>query len=241
MADCPYSCVDGYVYDPYKHIKIVCPHCLGEKRSKVRSGEVVNELKLPPSLTNGNFVPDAVIVNTELGALEAESVTLVLDKMKTLIKDVSIGILPDESILFNLGRKVIDSNFIAPFLTKAYSSGLSVLPLLSTIDIIKSRHNIDTDNSERPSNIVSYDDITSKKVCLVVIDAGSTNEEILAVKGVMQLRARYNLPTIIITHVWNYTVHSLYGDNLSKRYDIATLYQVKYKQRSKNINLGVVS
>lgn len=223
--------MDGYIINPYTHRRELCPECAEKRHKMVKTGEVKEELKLPPSLTGGNFIPDAVIPSSERSALEADSVDEIIEKAKSVISDLLIGVLPDESLLFNFGRKAYDANFIAPLLTKAYEGGLSAVPLLTPVDIIQSRHYLDSGDTQERKDIISYNDIRNKQVCVVCIDAGATNEEILAVKGVMQLRAMYNLPTIMVTHVWNYNIGCLYNEGGTKSYSIATLYQVRYKNK----------
>lgn len=228
MSDCPYNCDDGYIINPYTHRKEVCPHCLAVRRKEVRQGDHMDKLKLPPSLTGGNFVPDAVILKDELKILEPESVIEVIDRMKSLISDAALGVAPDESILFNLGRRAVDANFIAPFMTKAYMGGLSITPLLTGLDILQSRHALDYREEDKLGDIPKFPELLDKQVCVISIDAGTTREEILAVKGLLQLRGRKNLPTIIITHVWNPMVLSMCSEVELKGFDIATLYQVVY-------------
>lgn len=226
MSDiCPNRCVDGYYIDPYTHKRKLCQHCLEKRRAEVKTAEIKDKLNLPPSLCGNNFNVENILLQNQRSRLESESVKLVLEEAEKLVRDISIGELPTESVLFNFGARCHDANFISPFLRKAYASGLTVLPLLTPIDIIRSRKGLaDGENND----VISYDDIVSKQVCLVVLDSGSSQEDILAVKGVMQLRSLRNLPTVIITHVWNKTVSYLHDDPGFSSYELATLYSVKY-------------
>lgn len=236
MSDCPYNCIDGFIINPYTHKKETCPHCLEKRRKEVRSGDHTDKLKLPPSLTGGNFVPEAVIIQDEWKYLDAESVNAVIDRMKSLISDAALGVAPDESIVFNLGKRAVDANFIAPYMTKAYTGGLTITPLLTGLDILESRQALDLREESSLSDVPRFKDILSKQVCIISLDAGTTKDELLAVKGLLQLRGRNNLPTIIITHVWNIDVRSMCSDIEVKRFDIATLYQVIYGKAGGNSN-----
>lgn len=222
---CPNGCIDGYYIDPYTHKRKVCAFCQEKRRKEANTADIKDKLNLPPSLCGSNFSPEAIIPDYQQRVMEDISVKEVICKCEELIRDVSIGELPKESVLFNFGMKCKDNNFIAPFLKKAYGGGLSVLPVLTPLDIVKSRREY-TSNTD--SDTVGYDDILSKQVCLIILDAGSSYDDILAVKGVMQLRGLRNLATIIVTHVWNRGVAQLYGEGDEKLYSLATLYSIRY-------------
>ena len=77
----------------------------------------------------------------------------------------------------------------------------------------------------------------------MVLDAGAVHGDVLAVKGLMQLRAKNLRPTIIFTNVWNSSVHDLH-DNDSGSYNIAKLCSVEYiKKLNTNIKseMGITS
>lgn len=223
---CPNGCIDGYIRNPYTHKKEICPFCKDKRKMKMKTGEVSDELKLPLSLCGTNYAPEAIIPAYKRNLLEADSVQEVLDKLKELIQDASLGVLPKESILLNFGSSCHDANFIAPYLKKAYEAGLTIAPVMSPADIIVSRRA--QMNGIEDYDGIEYKKILSSKICLIVMDAGTLSDEIMAVKGVMQLRARQNLPTIIVTHVWNNSLMTLQACNGESCYDLATLYAVRY-------------
>lgn len=223
---CPNNCVNGYYINPYTHKKEVCQYCLEKRRKEANTAEITEKLNLPPSLCGGNFTPDAIISDTAKKHMDLQSVKDVLDVCKKLIQDVSIGELPTESIMFNFGSKCKDNNFIAPFMRRAYSGGLTLTRVLTSLDIIKSRRAYSTGIED--DSVEDYEDILSKQVCMIIIDAGTSYDEILAIKGVMQLRGLRNLPTIMVTHAWNKGVSQLYNEDIDKMYSLATLYSIKY-------------
>lgn len=223
---CPNGCIDGYYIDPYTHKRVICTHCLEKRRKEANTTELTEKLNLPPSLCGGNFTPDAIISDSQKKNMDLQSVEEVLNKCKELIRDVSIGEVPDESILFNFGSRCKENNFIAPFMRKAYSGGISLTRVLTPLDIVKSRRVYSTGIED--DTVEDYEDILSKQVCMIIIDAGTSYDEVLAIKGVVQLRGMRNLPTIMVTHVWNKYVSQLYNEDSDKSYSLATLYSIKY-------------
>ena len=67
----------------------------------------------------------------------------------------------------------------------------------------------------------------------MVIDAGATYTSLLAVKGLVQLRAQKLKPTIIFTNQWNNYVRDICSEDDYECYNLATLYSIEYKNSSK--------
>lgn len=229
LSNCPNNCVNGWKINPYTHKRVRCEFCATQREVDLKSDDTYKNLRLPLSLTNGEFIPDTVFSGKDM---EEDSVEFVKEAMTTLIGDLSIGELPSHSMLFNLGRYVHENNFLNPLVLKAYKGGIDCLPVLTSLEVVLSRRYMEIDKSD--DNIVLYNDMLSKGLCVVTIDAGETHEGVLAVKGLMQLRARNNLPTIIITHLWNKHISSLYEEG-SDCYNIATLYSIKYKSLEQEV------
>lgn len=234
MSNCPNHCKNGMYIDPYTHKRRICEYCRDKRKEEIASGSESVKLRLPPSLCGSNFSVDNVIPQSALRLLEEDSVNEVKAVMEKLISDIVLCQLPEESMLFNFGSRCHDANFIAPFMRKAYEAGLSVAPLLTPTDIVQLRRAYN-DGKEVE---FSYDDVIHSQVCVIVLDAGTLNEEILYAKGVMQLRAYQKLPTIFVTHIWNSNLNNLCGDTGGKSYDLATCYTVRYTKSEESVQDG---
>lgn len=236
FEDCPNHCVDGMIFDPYKHKRIVCKYC-ADKRLKVakndirdkNTGKTISELlKIPVVYTGNEFSESLVIPEFSRKQMTEESVSNVLTKLRELITNISIGLTPDCSLLFNLGVKANEVNFIYPYLIKAYIAGKSLVPLVTLTDLCQLRLLYETQLGVSDKWGYSYQDLLERDVCIVVIDAGATYDSILAAKGLLQLRAQKYKPTIIFTNKWNKYVKNMCAEEDYKGYNLATLYSIEY-------------
>lgn len=245
FKDCPNKCVDGKIVDPYQHKKIPCPYC-AEKREKFAkcdvtdrlSGKTLSEiLDLPVSYTGSEFNEDLVIPEFARKNMIPESVDCVLKKLRELITDITIGTIPDHSVMFNLGKKSNEVNFIYPYLIKGYIAGKTLVPLVNAIDICRLRMIYEGSLSSADSDkTYTYKDLLTKDLCVIVIDAGATLTSINAVKGVLQLRAQKNKPTLIFTNSWIKGVKDICCDFDYKSYNLATLFSIEYKNNGKELD-----
>lgn len=214
---CPNRCRQGYYVDPYKHKRVRCEHCF-ELRKKLIKGSIQLDsgknlsktLRLPSTFMGyGNFDIETLLPQTEVKKLEDWSVSFVRDVLQSLIERVSLGEPVASSLLINLGRKAHTQHFIAPFLVRSYVSGLTTAPFLRSLDVVRLRL---MQTGDLPAGWakhyadLSYDDVLTADTCLVYLDAGAgsdTERELMAVKGLMQLRAWNGLGTIILTDYYN--------------------------------------
>lgn len=242
FKDCPNNCVDGYIFDPYNHKRSICPYCAEKRESFAKnglkdkdSGKSLSEiLDLPESLTGYEYNEDIVIPMFVRKHLEDDSVTEVLSELNTLMTNMAIGLLPKYSIMFNLGSKANEINFIYPYLIKGYMAGRTLLPLVNAIDICQLRLAYEgSSNSIDIEKSYNYKDLLERDLCLVVIDAGATRTSISAVKGLMQLRAQRLRPTIIFTNYWGWDLAVICSEDDSYSYNFAKLISVKYKDKQK--------
>lgn len=252
FKDCPYGCVDGKIVDPYKHKRVICPYC-AEKRKKFvsdnlkdkNSNKSISELlDLPSTFTGVEFDESIVIPEFARKNISTDSLNNVLGKLRELVTDISIGNLPSCSLLFNLGKKANEINFIYPYLIKGYLSGRSLVPLVTLTDLCQLR--LAFEGSSYSLSIeknYNYNDLINRDICVVVIDAGATYTSILAVKGLMQLRAQKLKPTIIFTNQWNNYIRDLCSEDDYTCYNLATLYTVEYldKECTKSSNVDQIS
>ena len=247
---CPNKCVDGFYINPYTHKRLVCQYCMDKRKEMVRTNakdanteQTVKEaLNLPEYYLGYSFDIESVFPKYVLAGLTSESVKDVKNELSSLMQEISLGDVPKTSVLFNLGAKSNEDNFIFPFLVRAYMSGLKVSPLITSHDLICMR-NAERNGTGYDRISCSYTSLLDSDVCVVVLDAGAVHGDVLAVKGLMQLRAKNLRPTIIFTNVWNSSVHDLH-DNDSGSYNIAKLCSVEYiKKLNTNIKseMGITS
>lgn len=240
--DCPNHCVGGYVIDPYKHKKEICPYC-EEKRKKIARGTEVQlstdstdftkMFNLQPALTGSVYNDDLVLPAFARKGLEPNSVSGVLKCLNSLINSASLGTLLDCSYLINIGSKSCWINFVYPLMAKYYISGRSLTPLLYPTDICRLRAYAEKYGIQEEKLGLNYFDLLDRDVCVVILDSGTMATGILAVKGLMQLRASKGKATIILTDLWGSQLEGLYYTDESNYKNIAKLVTVEYLSREK--------
>lgn len=237
-SDCPYNCNNGKLFNPALKQMVDCPHC-----SKIRSQEVredkVNDseqslcklLNVRKSLTGLQFSMEAILPEYARSFLLPITVDAVGRVLEKLTNEIILGEKPECSYLFNLGAKANIDAFVYQYLIKAYKSGVSVLPYLYASQIHKLRlkddyYNPDIDTSSEDE--LSYTDLINKDICVVLIDAGATYKEIKSVAGLMQLRAREGLSTLIFTLSYSREIFDLVHTSDEKLQYLAKLVSVEY-------------
>ena len=249
FKDCPNRCVDGFVVDPYTHKRSVCPYCEAKRKEVVRNSlvdennnkniEQMLNLHILTSMSGYTFNPDIIIPEFAMKYLQQDSVNNVISIMKSLVEKVSNGILPDHSMLFNLGTKSCPNNFVYPYLINAYIAGLSVVPFLNVVDLqnLRKGYTWKEINGKDEKDIEFYDitfnDVLRRDIFVVKLDAGCTKNDINFVKGLMQLRADFGKATIIFTEVYNYDLNLLKAEDNAEFLHLATTYEVQYNERGK--------
>ena len=230
FPDCPNHCSGGYMIDPYNHTKRLCSYCANKRSNVVRrdvvdkeTGKTISELlKLPISFAGKEYQADTVIPTFARKCLTKESIEYVLTELRNLINKTSVGELPSYSLLFNLGKYACENNFIYPYLLRAYKAGLSVAPLLTSLELMRLRSRYESGLED------DFGDYLDKQVCVVVLDAGANYLEVMAVKGLMQLRASKDLPTIIFTGYWQSRIRDLIGQDDYLGYNLAKLIAIEF-------------
>lgn len=238
FKDCPHGCRDGYYIDPYrtKNKRVLCPYC-AEKRKmlakqsielKGDTSNLVSALNLPETYTGmGEFSFDTVLPEFTRPYIKPESLSAAEQKITSLVEELSAGVLPEYSILINLGDKAYVSNLLYALVIRTYLSGCTVAPLLSSYDICMAR----VDDYKGESGKPKYAELLKYDLCVVFLDAGSGYNDIGAVKGLMQNRALKDKVTIIVTHFWGSSVYTLIGDESFPSKSLATLISVEYIER----------
>lgn len=226
---CPYKCSNGYIINPYLHTRQECPHC-SELRRKMVAGTVIPDkdvhdvLNLPRSLTGGRYSIDLLWPEKELKLFTHDSVQTV-DKFLTDLMQRATGVVSiKNSVVINLGKHAHTLAFAYPFMLQAYKGSKSVAPYVSDYDVRRLF-------SEKPSTIegLELDTLLTSDICLVNILASATLDSILACKGLMQLRARFDKATLFLTDYYGPWLQTMYSDGESM--DLAVLISVEYQRQ----------
>lgn len=210
FKDCPNKCIDGIIINPYTHNKETCSFCQEKRRDLIKynyksksDGKTLEEiLRLPKSFSSTSYDIDTIIPSSAKKELVKTSYETVLDELKSLMTIIKGRSLPKHSYLFNLGKKAYEGGYIYSLLASAYISGFDVAPCLSAFEIVDLRQRAERGYEAKDIG-VSFNDLINKDLVVVVIEAGATPFSILSVKGLMQLRAFRELPTIIFTNHYN--------------------------------------
>jgi hypothetical protein len=240
---CPYSCIEGKVFDTTQKIFVPCPHCSSKMNKivtgveKTEDGKDINDLlRIPPrykckEFSLHNLMPD-------YGMMDSQSVQEVIEALDMLVSKARIADLPDYSIMFNLGASSDILNFIFHYLKICLVGGLTVCPVVSSSDIFTLRGMFDGNETKAGVLLqerlgLTYLDLESREVCVVTIDAGARDSAWFTVKGLLEGRERNGLPTIIFTNEYK----MLSKVSQQKSLHSATLVGVKYLLTDSNSSL----
>ena len=239
FSDCPNKCVNGKYFDYVNHEKKICLHCKNKREELVKNNKklidsdvetnISNILRLPDYLNGINFDVNSIILPEVLDEWTEESITKSYEEINNIIKDASIGIIPEYSIMINLGYKIRIANLIYPLMMRYYISGVNISPSLNSrdIEILRYGNDIDKDNLIKEIG-VSFDDLIKKDLCVIFIDAGA-NETVLGIlKGLMELRSFSKRPTIFLTGHFSKSLFNLTTDE--KLYNLAHFITVNRKE-----------
>lgn len=233
--DCPNRCVDGMYVDPYLHKKLRCPYCYDKRRELVTGDAIlegddtlISKLNLPACLSGDVLVVSSLIPKASMKFLVPETVTDVCQKLEGFYQDITVGVLPESSLLINLGKKSFEANFVSPYMLRAFQAGVSVAPYVTDMDVFEAFNN---GKPSIPSLI--YIDLIEADLCVVQILASASRDTTFAVKGLMEFRANKGKSTVIVTKAWNSYVRDLILDDddveiTSK--NLAKLVSVDYKK-----------
>lgn len=200
MRDCPNNCnAEGKLYDRLTKTFILCPYCESVRKAELREGIVENEagvkvdfktqLGFRNTYLTGYYELDSIINNSERDLLDKESCEIVDEEVQRLLTTLTAGEIPEKSYCFGLARKGFVEHLAYPILSKAYEKGLSGCKFVSS-RYYYSQYLKEKDVTE----LYEYD-----LIC-VHIATGSSYNELMVVKGLMETRAIYGKPTIFITN-----------------------------------------
>lgn len=209
--------------------QIPCPHCTEKAVEEALTSEDFHEklgfsvdpfISPAPSLTGEGLVPESEETYLEEGVLR--EVGGYLSETCTLL---SKGALPQRSLLFGLGIRGRLVNCTYPLLASAYIGGLEPHPLVSAHDLEfwKLRERID-----------ELEAFYSSKVGVISLEEGTSRAGLQVCKGVMQVRASRNLPTIFVTTWSAKSVSTLVDVDPTGRYFLAEPHILHYKTENKD-------
>ena len=226
FADCPNHCHDGYIIDPYTHNKKKCEYCEQKRLSLLTkvddSIDIDTELRLPYSVIGATkFEPSSIWTEKVLSTFTEDSIAKCTDELQTLIERASIGDTLPYSVLFNLGQVSNIANFVGVFLRRAFKSGNTVAPFVTTEDIIASVSMLSS-GIDNP-NVIKYMDLISAKYLVLRISGYSESNTIYYAFSLIKSRAEKGNATVIFTD----TIRQM----LFKHFDMtapASFYNPKY-------------
>lgn len=244
FPECPNKCKNGFLFNPYTGVTIPCEYCANKRSELVKtegeteSGTIYEQLHITNMLTADAFDMERLIPTNVRQGMVTESITALETQLNEIMSKMSIGEFPSYSILFNFGFKVNTEIFTTPFMIKAFRAGINVAPMVTALELVRLRFQYEdmedlSYNKDGWGN--SYDDYIKADICVVNMDAGTTYRGVLAVKGLMQLRALKGKPTYIVTSIWGSSVMELVSGRGNTERNLASLISVEYKKKEQNI------
>lgn len=233
FEDCPYGCVDGKIFNSGLKRVEDCPYC-AEKRKKavqeVSSTEeknIFDELKINEYYRGLDYTFDNVLINE--GYLVEDSLKEVKDSLDLVYGNLSIGEIPNETLMYNLGGKANVFAFVYPFMLRAYKFGFSITPLLGNTDIVNAVYNLEHDYTRE------YTDYIERDLSVVLLSSGITYLGVRAVKGYVQDRAMRGKATIIFSQgVVEKHILNLVSETGNGGLHLARLISVRYVKGSED-------
>lgn len=210
---CPYNCSDGRVFNVALKQFVPCPHCMEKRKEQIKTNtsdvdekSLCEVLNIRKPLTGLNLDFDSIFPEELTKGISKESKDSVKGAMQKLTDDVIIGEIPKSSLYFGLTNFVNVDSYVYQLLLKAYKAGLSVAPSVTGYDVstlrLATERGIEQEALVLESKLgCEYKDLISKDICVVTLDLGSTYFDVDSVIGLMQLRSRRGLPTVIFSYL----------------------------------------
>jgi hypothetical protein len=241
--DCPNKCTKGMIFNPYTHRKSVCPYCAEKRKTLLRQSvsnksvesSLLDKLNLKPTLFGTSFDFSNVVPDSDRKNISDTSYMQTRDAAEGIMNKASLGELNDYSLFFSFGDKANIMNFIYPLLLRYYLAGSTIAPFLPIKDVSRLRYYASLCDDTRIKD-TSYDDLVSKEVCVLWLDAGCSLKDIDITKGLMEERALNGYATIIVASSLDISMLKLQISDLQTNcLYLATPFYVKYVQ---NQNVG---
>lgn len=241
LEDCPYDCVNGYIFDVVRKEKVPCPHCADALRQMVSgkrltsSGKsITDELKIPKSYANKEFNFGDVILDSD--NMKVSSVMEMEKFLSGVFSDLLTGVLPDSSYVLNLGSKCDFMLLAFKLLTNAVRGGLRVSPLLcvpyiNELQLAETHGSYSEKTSLKEKYGVTYSELRDLDLVVIALDCNTTDIGLTKVKGVMQYRAMVDKPTIVICNsIYNIGVLTIPQESdRNKSYFLGKYISIEYR------------
>ena len=237
FPDCPNKCTDGYYFEPYKHKRIKCSYCENKRKEVIKNNinvvdyktnrTIEHMLNLPEYLNGINFDVESIITEKDKEIIKKETLESVYEQINEIMTKASIGDVPEYSIMINLGFKPLFNNLVYPLMMRYYLNGVDIAPYLNVYMIEQMRYgNQEMKNKMEEDYKTTFNELIHKDMCIVHLDTGARKESIDSVKGLMEIRAMRQKPTLILTEVKNSNLYSLITDE--KIYNLAHFISIEY-------------
>lgn len=207
FPDCPNHCTNGLLFDSRTMQNVVCPSCEEKRKTLARTDAVDKETGLALSellhirgLINksmGLSFDETMVIDKKAKKYELEksSVEDVEFVMKKLMTKISIGDTPASTIYLGLGQLIHPFLFMYPYLAKAYMTGLSVAPLVTSRDL----ELFLCDHGYSESFGCTLDDLFTRNVCILYIQSDADQRTITRLKMFIEQRALKGNSTLIVS------------------------------------------
>ena len=237
---CPYNCVNGVIFHPRRHVETQCPHCAEMRKSKVYSisasqvddESIEKKLGIQERVCGKADYSFEALFREGIDKFEPASVTAVKEELDRLVSNLSLNELPSYSMMFNLGSRVFEENFVNPLLVRGYLAGLNVAPLLTVHKIAELRYKSESQDYSISDARDAYSALLEADLCVVALDEGITRSGIDLVKGFVYARGREHKPSVLLTHS---SVKELFmnfaTEDTDFDYCVPKLVQVRYKKK----------
>ena len=240
--DCPYHCTKGILYHPRLHTESVCPYCSKLRQDNVYASKISSSTESVEKLLG---IQERVVGKAEysfdtifrggIDKMEPTSLSEVRGELDKLVSDLSLGELPSYSILFNLGPRVFEDNFVNPILIRAYLAGINVAPLLTVHSIASLRRNVESVEYVDEDAVKKYDEYINADLCVVVLDEGITRSGLDLVKGFVYARGRLRKATVLLTHSTLGDIFYAFASEEDYDYCVPKLVRVRFKKKEESL------
>lgn len=213
LEDCPYNCVSGKVYVEALRGYQDCPHC-SEIYAKMSKGEInvvkdksiFDLLAIPKryryrEYDSENFFPETVVSTTTNGSRRE-----ILEKLDFIRKKALCGELIEDDYLFYVGMETDLLPFVFEILKRYFKNGRTVVPFLSTIEVMQLFKNYESPNSDYKPGIElekeilkDYGDVCRSDVCIVSVPPSAGSNSINMLFTLLRARRMKGKTTIVFS------------------------------------------
>lgn len=245
-----HGCMNGRVMNTVLGRFEPCPFCKEKRKEEVRTGVVTDSttgeernlcelLHLRKSMIGLAYSFEALVPDAKAGYFTKESMRKADEALQDLVSKATIGEAPSDSYLFSLGYRANIGLFAYQYMMRAYKAGLTVAPFVTGADVLRMRTSetygrlhMKLEYMEKQDDTATFSDLVDRDICVILFDSGCTFAEFQEVAGLMQLRARYDRPTILFTLSSFKQIQMLVqdGEDGYERYALAKHVALEYRK-----------